>query len=245
MSASHRQWWLGPVLAFAAAVLAACGDDSATAVTPNSPFDPSGSASGVAASETAAAPAAPSVLYVANTGGTGVAARNRCEDAARTGGSGLAEAAEVRVVATPADQCGGWTLVDANGTTNWVRNEYLSKERPAVVAAPPRGPAPVAPPTGGGPVPVSPPPAVRLEKVLVYFEHLIPLSQLEYRSAAFSQILMTPSGPTPGAYICPAYNYSAPTARTTTGLILQNPDPMGCGFARADTAVIREVAFSQ
>lgn len=238
-----------PVIPVAlAALLAACGDD----VKPGTLIAPPSTTTGVVATSGAPGPAPsaaatqePSILFIANTGGTGVALRSRCEDSARSGGTGFRDGTEARVVTLGGDQCAGWTLVDAGGTTSWVRNDYLSTERPAVTSAPPPASAPVPPSSGGGALPAPPPQRVRIEKVLLYGEHLIPVSQLEYRSAAFGPILMTPTGPKPGSYICPVYNYSAPAVRTVGGVILQDPDPMGCGFARADTAVIRDTIITE
>lgn len=228
---------------------AACASDP-EAGTPASGTGANGSKAsaaangGVAGAQSPAPAPTPQVMFVANTGGTGVSLRPRCEDAARLAGPGLKDGTEVTVTTVGTDQCAGWVLVDAAGTTSWVHLSYLAAERPAVVAAP--APAPRQPIASGGgstSAPPPPPPPVaqpRVEKVLVYKEHLIPLSQLTYRSADYGPILMTPTGPKPGAYICPAYNYSAPTVRTTAGVILQNPDPEGCGFARSDSAVIRD-----
>jgi hypothetical protein len=206
-----------------------------------------GAAGGEAAASTAPegevpAPAAPQVMFVANTGGTGVALRARCEDGARLAGQGLRDGAEVTVTLVGTDQCSGWAQVESGGTTTWVHLGYLSPERPAAVAA---APVPVRP-SGGGTGGVSAPPAApvvqpRFEKVLVYREHLIPLAQLTYRAAYHGPMIMTPTGPRPDtAYICPVYSYAAPTVRTVAGVILSDPDPEGCGFARVDTAVIRD-----
>ena len=243
MESIRSRWLLGLTLALAAAALAACGGGEVKPGTPITPPKDFGVTSKGGTTPGSPAAAQPSTLFIANTGGTGVALRNRCEDAARAGGTGFRDGTEARVMTVGADQCGGWTLVDAGGTTSWVRNEYLSTERPAVVAPPPR-PAGSNPSTGGG---APPPPAQtgRFVKALQYGEHWIPVDQLEYRSAGFGPILMTPTGPKPGSYVCPVYNYSAPTVRTATGVILQDPDPMGCGFARADTAVIRDTLVFQ
>lgn len=229
-----------------AALSMACASEprAGLATAPGSATSASGAGTATGAVESAtASKAGPQVMFVANTGGTGVSIRARCEDAARLAGPGLKDGTEVTITTVGSDQCAGWAQVDAAGTTSWVHLSYLSPEKPAAVSAV-SAPAPrAAAPPSNAPVvapPAPPPVTAHFEKVLVYREHLIPLSQLTYRSAAFGPILMTPTGPTPGAYICPAYNYSAPTVRTAAGVVLQDPDPEGCGFARADTAVIRD-----
>ena len=234
------------VVATTAVLFGACTDseartNSATS-TPKTATTSDGASATSTSTQNATADAGPQVLFVANTGGTGVSLRTRCEDAARIAGPGLKDGTEVAVTTVGSGSCSGWALVDAAGTTTWVHLSYLQPERPAVVAQAPapafRPPAPANPqPSQPSPAPVSQP---RIEKVLVYRDQLIPLSQLTYRSADFGPILMTPTGPRPGAYICPVYNYSAPVVRTVSGVILEDPDPLGCGFARVDQAVIRD-----
>jgi hypothetical protein len=239
MSTPSRRAVLAAIITTLVVAGAACTADSEAGTA--TATKGAASAAATSAQVKDATAAAPQVLYVANTGGTGVSLRARCEDGARLGGQGLKDGTEVTVTTVGTDQCAGWALVDAAGTTSWVHLSYLAPERPAVVAAPivrpPVSSGGTAPAPAPAPAPVNPP---RFEKVLVYKEHLIPLSQLTYRSADFGPILLTPTGPKPGAYVCPVYNYSAPTVRTTAGVILQDPDPEGCGFARADTAVIRD-----
>ncbi len=226
--------------------LTACTDSEAR--TPGSGGSSKTSTPGDAASATtrstqnATAESRPQVLFVANTGGTGVSLRTRCEDGARIAGPGLKDGTEVNVTSVGSGACSGWALVDASGTTTWVHLSFLQPERPAVVAQAPAAPAPrpAAPAVSQPTQPSAPISQPRIEKVLVYKDHLIPLSQLTYRSADFGPILMTPTGPKAGAYICPVYNYSAPVVRTVGGVVLEDPDPQGCGFARADQAVIRD-----
>ncbi|MCC6237106.1 MAG: hypothetical protein IT299_05975 [Dehalococcoidia bacterium] len=233
--------------AASALVLGACADSEArTSSTGTASKTATASDASTATStstQNATAESAPQVLFVANTGGTGVSLRTRCEDAARVAGPGLKDGTEVAVTTVGSGACSGWVLVDAAGTTTWVHLSYLQPERPEVVAQAP-APAPAAPRVAAPPQSTQPSPAPvsqpRIEKVLVYRDHLIPLSQLTYRSADFGPILMTPTGPRAGSYVCPVYNYSAPVVRTVSGVILEDPDPLGCGFARADQAVIRD-----
>lgn len=244
MNSILRPRFLALALPLVAAASLACTSAPEAGSAATAKASPAGaSAPGGAVESATASKAGPQVMFVANTGGTGVSIRPRCEDAARVPGPGLKDGTEVKITTVGSEQCAGWAQVDAGGTTSWVHLSYLSPDKPAAVAAPPAS-APRAPaPSTSAPVvapPAPPPTTARFEKVLVYKEHLIPLSQLTYRSAAFGPILMTPTGPTPGAYICPAYNYSAPSVRTVGGVILQDPDPEGCGFARADSAVIRD-----
>lgn len=244
MIALHRLGILA--LAATALVLGACTDTEARTTSSGAGGKTTSTADTSVATSTSTqnATAEPTshVMFVANTGGTGVSLRTRCEDAARVAGPGLKDGTEVAVTTVGSGACSGWALVDAAGTTTWVHLSYLQPERPAVVAqapAPaPRAAAPSNPqPTQPSPAPISQP---RIEKVLIYRDHMIPLSQLTYRSADFGPILMTPTGPRAGSYICPVYNYSAPVVRTVSGAILEDPDPLGCGFARADQAVIRD-----
>ena len=111
--------------------------------------DPEGNAASVA------------TLFVA-AGGSGVAIRSECEDAARTGDA-WPDGTEVRVMQIGADACEGWRLVFA-GVGSWVRKEYLSEEPPAaapVVASGGTGGTAPGPSGGGGqpPGPTSVPPS--------------------------------------------------------------------------------------
>ena len=114
--------------------------------------DPEGNAASVA------------TLFVA-AGGSGVAIRSDCEDAARSGDA-WADGTEVRVMQVGAGACEGWSLVFA-GSGSWVRNEYLSEEAPAAAVAstgggtPPSPGAPTSPPASSPPV--SSPPARPLQ----------------------------------------------------------------------------------
>jgi hypothetical protein len=189
----------------------------------------------------ATAESTPQVLFVANTGGTGVSWRSDCLDGSRIRGDGFKDGTQVTVTSVGTDQCAGWAQVEANGVSSWVHLGYLSPNQPPAVAVAPPRPVTQGPGASAGTVPVAPPPppsAPRFEKVLVYGEHLIPISQLTYRAADHGPLLLTPNGPR--GYVCPAYNYSAPVVRTVNGVTLTDPDPYGCGFARADTAVVRE-----
>ena len=96
-------------------------------------------------SATATDGAAVSTLYI-DGGGSGVAIRQDCEDAARTGDA-WPDGTEVRVMQLGSGDCAGWSLVFA-GSGSWVRSEYLSEERPAsaVVASGGGG----TPPNSGG-----------------------------------------------------------------------------------------------
>ena len=78
-----------------------------------------------------AAAASPSfvVRYVANTGGSGVARRDACEQGARSGGA-WAEGTQVRVLDAAGGSCAGWSLVAGPDAQSWVRDEYLSAQRP-------------------------------------------------------------------------------------------------------------------
>ena len=72
----------------------------------------------------------PLTMRIAATGGSGVAIRSDCADAARAGGA-LAEGTLVTVAARGEATCFGWTLVEfaiADGSAaqqTWVRDVYL------------------------------------------------------------------------------------------------------------------------
>ena len=66
-------------------------------------------------------------LWIADTQGDGVASRDDCRDAARTGRRGLAEGERVNRIATGTGRCSGWSYVTAAG---WVRDRYLSDSPP-------------------------------------------------------------------------------------------------------------------
>ena len=69
-------------------------------------------------------------LWVADTQGDGVASRNDCRDAARTGRRGLAEGTPVRRIATGTGRCSGWSYVTSGAWSGWVRDRYLSESAP-------------------------------------------------------------------------------------------------------------------
>jgi hypothetical protein len=100
--------------------------------------------------------------YISDTGGSGVAVRDACDDSARTG-EAWPEGTQVRVVDPDDSGCAGWRLVASAGRTSWVRAEYLSDSAPnsgtEVVIAPGAPPPPPSPsPSTGTPPP--PPPVV-------------------------------------------------------------------------------------
>lgn len=93
-----------------------------------------------------AAVAPPSLLvrYIANTGASGVARRDACEQDARSGGA-WAEGTQVRTLDAAGADCVGWSLVDGPGAQSWVRDGYLSEQRPPPRVAAPGPPAPDRP----------------------------------------------------------------------------------------------------
>ncbi len=107
-------------------------------------------------------------LYVGNTGGSGVAVRNACNDDARVGGS-WPLGTQVIVLWAGEDECEGWTHITGSHGPSWIRNDYLVAEAPPT---PTRGgsvsgstavraaQAPTASPTRARPRPtaVTPPP---------------------------------------------------------------------------------------
>ena len=69
-------------------------------------------------------------LWIADTQGVGVASRNDCRDAARTGRRGLAEGTRVNRIASGTDRCSGWSYVTSGAWSGWVRDRYLSDAPP-------------------------------------------------------------------------------------------------------------------
>jgi hypothetical protein len=96
----------------------------------------SGTQTGTAVGEASPGPdARPAVLAsVVGTAGTGVAIRDACLTEARTGGV-IAEGATVTVVSRGVGDCSGWSFVEANGETSWVRNSYLEVAPSGAAAA--------------------------------------------------------------------------------------------------------------
>jgi hypothetical protein len=149
-------------------LLAACTDDSRPVIAAARTATATGAATEVAAAE--AAPAALTVMYIANTRGQGIRQRDHCADSA-PGTGGWPEGAAVEVSPSKPAGCEGWSLAIAAGAQTWVRDDYLSASAPAgappaVVAPRPAAPAPAAPPAGSAPgvpapapPPSSPPPA--------------------------------------------------------------------------------------
>lgn len=116
---------------------------------------------------TAAVPDEPTVLYVANTGGSGVSLRSDCRTEARIAGA-WPEGKQVEVVEVGSGDCEGWTLAASGSTETWVSNRYLGEVPPATVATRPGGSTstggtPTGGSTGSNPTPTAttqPPAAV-------------------------------------------------------------------------------------
>ena len=64
-------------------------------------------------------------VWVAHTGGDGVAARNDCRDDARTGERGLPEGTPGERVAVGTGRCDGWSYVTSGSWAGWIRDRYL------------------------------------------------------------------------------------------------------------------------
>jgi hypothetical protein len=240
----NRSSGLMLVLAVGGLFLASCSSDGEAGSTPES----TGvvvEASSEAASETPAE--APEVRFIVNTGGVGVGYRDAC--GGNVAGEGIREGAQVRVVAPGTNECEGWSLVEGEGVVSWVHVDYLGVDPPAAVAStlsrPPRS-VPVIGSSLPQQQPPPPPPTTtgsfaRLEKVIVYGEHLIPVSALEYRTPSVPRNPFQYE-PQPGDYTCLVYHWhAAQPVRSMSGVVLSDPDPAGCGFGRGDRVETREI----
>ena len=149
--------------------------------------------------------------YVAFTGGGGVAHRSACDDAARLS-TVWAEGTTIEVVPSDSSDCDSWTLVTDGETTSWVRDKYLSDEKPLATG------------TGGGGV-------ASYIQVLQYGQGLwqIPLSEIRVVPASETWCeLDSWHDPEGGDYL----------VHTIDGTPFVNPDPVRCGFGAVSSAVI-------
>lgn len=80
----------------------------------------------------------PATSAIANTGGSGVAARYDCSVDARSGTPGVMEGASVSITRAGTERCEDWYVVLAGSTETWVQAIYLDPlpSEPAVSAAP-------------------------------------------------------------------------------------------------------------
>ena len=67
------------------------------------------------------------VRTIGNTGGTGVALRDDCDDAARFSarGEGWPDNTRLELIEEGSDRCEGWLQLEADGVAAWVREEYV------------------------------------------------------------------------------------------------------------------------
>ena len=67
------------------------------------------------------------VRTIGNTGGTGVALRDDCDDAARFSarGEGWPDNTRLDLIEEGSDRCAGWLQLEADGVASWVREEYV------------------------------------------------------------------------------------------------------------------------
>ena len=67
------------------------------------------------------------VRTIGNTGGTGVALRDDCDDDARFSarGEGWTDNTRLDLIEEGSDRCEGWLQLEADGVTSWVREEYV------------------------------------------------------------------------------------------------------------------------
>lgn len=75
----------------------------------------------------------PAVLYVANTGGSGVSLRSDCRTEARIAGA-WPEGKRVEVVEAGSGACEGWTMAASGSTETWIDDRYLSSSAPTLAA---------------------------------------------------------------------------------------------------------------
>ena len=126
-------------------------DEADDSPTTDAVAEPTATSTEDAASPTpteAAGVRAEAAMYI-DGGGSGVAIRDACEDTARTGDA-WPDGTKVAVVQVGAGTCEGWSLMLA-GKGSWVRDEYLTDEKPATVATRPSSGTGTQPsPTNGG-----------------------------------------------------------------------------------------------
>lgn len=149
--------------------------------------------------------------YVAFTGGGGVAHRSACDDSARLS-TVWTEGTMLEVVPSDSSDCDSWTLVTDGETTSWVRDKYLSEEKPL----------PVTNGGGGGSSNI---------QVLQYGQGLwlIPLSEIRVAPASETRCGFDSwHDPAGGDFL----------VHTIDGTPFVNPDPGRCGFGDVRSAVI-------
>ena len=99
--------------------------------TPNAPGSATPASSPAAlvlTAPTAVALADSAVRYIGNTGGSGVALRDVCDDGTRLGGAWI-DGTEVIVEERGTGACFTWSRVRSESTVSWVRNAYLVDEQ--------------------------------------------------------------------------------------------------------------------
>jgi hypothetical protein len=123
-----------------------------TSATPTATATTNNTATPMPTATTAATLNEPTVLYVSNTGGSGVSLRSACRTDARIAGA-WPEGKRVEVVEVGSGDCEGWTLTAADSTETWVSNGYLGDAAPTTVAT--RSGGSVAPTSSGTTVPAA------------------------------------------------------------------------------------------
>ena len=108
--------------------------DTAPAGTPSAPGSATAASSPAALVLTAPSSVAladSAVRYIGNTGGSGVALRDACDDGARLGGA-WTDGTKVIVEERGTGACFTWSRVRSESTVSWVRNAYLVDEQSSV-----------------------------------------------------------------------------------------------------------------
>lgn len=210
-------------------------DDAAAAATDGATSGGTAPANGDGAAADGALSAGDK-LYIARTGGVGVSLRDDCLDSARRGGA-IPERSEVTLIRSgSAEACEEWSQVLSASGATWVRDIYLTSERPAnVVRSTGAGGGTSSGGTSGSSGASS---GAALIEAIDIIGHHVPLTELRVQTASWVDITNDDGTTMRIGCIKDHWRAIGNTVITTRGLELDEPDPSGCGFG-----VLTEVTY--
>ncbi len=174
-------------------------------------------------------------LYIVRTGGVGVSLRDDCLDSARRGGA-IPERAEVTLIRIGSDgACEEWSQVLSGSGATWVRDRYLSSERPANVVSSSGSSGTSSGGTSGSSGSSS---GTALIEAIDIIGHHVPLTELRVQTASWVDISNDDGTTMRIGCIKDHWRAIGNTVTTTRALELKDPDPAGCGFG-----ILTEVTY--
>ncbi len=206
---------------------AASGPDATTGTDGATSDDPAATGDGASATG--------DTLYVVRTGGVGVSLRDECLDSARRGGA-IPEGSQVTLIRNgSSDECEEWSQVLSGSGATWVRDRYLTSERPANVVRSTGGGGTSSGGTSGSSGSSS---GTALIEAIDIIGHHVPLTELRVQTASWVDITNDDGSTMRIGCIKDHWRAIGDTVTTTRDLELKDPDPAGCGFG-----VLTEVTY--